>query len=83
VTAPVIAQFTVEGCSVASLNGTYNVEGSFKGVPSGSTIALSHVETTEQGTLTLGSLPAGIEFFLDIKARKLGGIEPLKFISFT
>ena len=79
----VIAEFTVEGCSVSSLNTTYQLDGSFKGVPSGATIALTHTEITAQGTLTLGGLPAGIELLLDIKDKKIGGMEPLKFTSFT
>jgi hypothetical protein len=82
VTGSVIAEFMVEGCSVASLNTTYKLEGSFKGAPSGSTITLVHSESTAQGTLTLGGLAAGLELVTDVEARK-NPAQPWKKLSTT
>jgi hypothetical protein len=65
----VFASFTITGCSVGSLNTTYNVEGSVKGLPKGTMTQFTETETTTQGTLTLGGQPAGIGGELELKGR--------------
>lgn len=55
------ATFVVSGCSVAGLNGTYEVTGSIKGSIDGATTTFTHAGTTEQATLKLGGQNAGIE----------------------
>jgi hypothetical protein len=82
-TGTVVAEFTVEGCSVSSLNTSYKLEGSFKGIQTGSEIALVHTEVTEQGTLTLGGVAAGIEGLFDIEARKTESTEPFRKLATT
>ena len=65
----VFAEFTITGCSVGALNKVYKVEGSVKGVPSGTETLFSESETTGQGTMTLGGQSAGIEGSLSLTAR--------------
>jgi hypothetical protein len=69
-TGSVIAEFEVEGCSVAALNGSYKLEGSFKLVPNGATLTSTHAEITEQGTLKLRGQKAGISTSLTVNGRK-------------
>ena len=71
-TAPVLAEFEIKGCTVASLNGAYKVEGSVKGVPKGTMTIFTETETTTQGTLTFGGLPAGIGGEIEGKGRAKG-----------
>lgn len=65
----VLAEFEVEGCSVAALNGSYKLTGSVKGTPEGATTKFTHIGTTGQGTLFLRGQKAGIEGSLAIKAK--------------
>jgi hypothetical protein len=64
-----LASFVVEGCSIAALNGTYELKGSLKGTPNGAVLEFSHASVTEQGTLTLHGQKAGIEGKVTLKAR--------------
>ena len=68
----VLAEFELINCTVKSLNGVYKVEGSASGVPKGTMTQFSETETTTQGGLTLGSLPAGIGGELELKGRAKG-----------
>jgi hypothetical protein len=63
------AVFYVTNCTVAGLNGTYEVTGSVKGVPDGATTNFEHAAVTTQGTLKLGGQAAGIEGSLTLKGR--------------
>ena len=66
----VVARFILEGCTTSSQNGTYTLTGSFKGVPTGTTVNFTHAATTEQNTLKLnGAIKAGIEGVLTPKVR--------------
>lgn len=69
----VLAEFQVEGCAgnkaIESLNGSYKVEGTVTGVPSGATVAFSEAETTAQETLFLREQKAGIEGSMTFSAR--------------
>jgi len=69
---PVFAEFEIVKCTTTSLNGVYKVEGSVSGVPKGTMTVFSETETTTQGGLTLGSLPAGIGGELELKGRAKG-----------
>lgn len=64
-----LASFVIEGCSIAALNGTYELKGSLKGTPNGAVLEFTHASTTEQGTLTLQGQKAGIEGKITLKAR--------------
>jgi hypothetical protein len=83
VSGTVIAEFTVEGCSIASLNTSYKMEGSFKGVPTDTSLVLTETEITTQGTLTLGGLAAGLAGVLDREGRKIGSGEEWKKLAYT
>jgi hypothetical protein len=54
------AEFEVEGCSVAALNGPYKVEGSLKATPEGATLSTTREGVTTQGTLKVRGQKAGI-----------------------
>ena len=54
------AQFEIEGCSIAALNGIYEVKGSIRCPGDGSTVECTRTATTAQGTLTLRGQKAGI-----------------------
>lgn len=64
-----LASFEIEGCSIAALNGTYELKGSLKGTPNGAVLEFAHANVTEQGTLTLRGQKAGIEGKITLKAR--------------
>lgn len=64
-----LASFVIEGCSIAALNGTYELKGSLRGTPNGAVLEFTHASTTEQGTLTLRGEKAGIEGKITLKAR--------------
>ena len=78
VAAP-IATFTIEGaaCPVA-IKGNYEIEGSFKGVPTGTSIVFTHMATTVQGTLLVSKQAAGFEGGVKVK----GAAGAAKFIEF-
>jgi len=65
----VVWEFTIMGCSVASLNTSYTVEGSFSGIPKGTMVVFSETEVTAQGTLTWSGVPAGVGGVLELKGR--------------
>jgi hypothetical protein len=60
-TGTTFATFTISGCSVSALNGTYEVTGSIKCPGEGATVLCTHTATTAQNTLLLGGQKAGIE----------------------
>lgn len=64
----VFAEFEVEGCSIGALNGKYEVKGSVRGEPDGSTINFSHQTVTEEGTLTLRGQKAGFDSSTTVKS---------------
>lgn len=64
----VFAEFTIEGCTVAALNGLYQAKGSVKSKADGATLTLTHAEVTEQGTLILRGQKAGFESTTTVKA---------------
>lgn len=68
-----IAEFTIEGCTLESVNRTYKVSGSITCPLEGATVHCSHAEVTASGTLKLGSeaslVKAGIEVNTTAKAR--------------
>lgn len=59
-TGETIAEFTVEGCSIAALNHAYTMKGSVKGQVAGSVTSFTHAGTTAQNTLTLSGQKVGI-----------------------
>jgi hypothetical protein len=65
------ATFEVEGCTVAALNGKYEVKGSVKGQPDGATINFTHLNSTAQGTLSLRGQKAGFESSATIKGTEV------------
>lgn len=68
----VLAEFEVEGCSTAALNGAYKVEGSLKAVPNGITIVCGHVSVTEQKTLKVRGQTAGLDGSVVVSGREGG-----------
>ncbi len=74
-----LAEFTVEGCTIAALNGKYELKGTVIGIPSGSTVGFTEAETTSQGTLTLRGQKAGLEAqaTLSARAKSSEGFTPL------
>lgn len=62
-----LAEFEVSGCSIAALNGPYEVTGTVVGVPEGATIKFSHTATTAQETLRLRGQKAGLNGSIEIK----------------
>lgn len=62
------AEFEIEGCSLAALNGKYEVKGKVKATPDGTTLATTHAGITEQGTLTVRGQKAGFESTATIEA---------------
>lgn len=65
----VLSEFTIEGCSIAALNGVYKLEGSYKCVPNGATETCSETEITAQGTLKLRGQKAGIDSVYTTEAK--------------
>jgi hypothetical protein len=70
------ASFIISGCEAgfSSLEKTYEVNGSVKGVPTGATTVFTHAETTAQGTLKLGEVNVGIEGALTLSGRAKGSV---------
>lgn len=68
----VFATFEIEGCSVAALNGLYEVKGKVAGEPTGATTVFTSAATTAQGTLTVRGQKAGIDGKLTISGRAKG-----------
>jgi hypothetical protein len=65
----VFAEFEIEGCTVAALNGLYQAKGSIKAEVDGTTNILTHASTTAQGTLSLRGQKAGFESTTTVKAK--------------
>lgn len=61
VAGDVLASFSIKNCSVAALNGLYELKGTLKGTPEGATINFIHETTTAKNTLRLRGQRAGIE----------------------
>lgn len=55
------AEFNVEGCSIAAVNGLYEVTGSIKCSGVGAMVLCTHAATTAQGTLKMRGQKAGVE----------------------
>ncbi|HET7444297.1 MAG TPA: hypothetical protein VFJ57_06535 [Solirubrobacterales bacterium] len=70
-----IAEFTIEGCSIAAFNTTYPVTGSFEAKTNGATVTTTHNEVTAQGILMVKNMKAGIESALTFKAHSKAGEE--------
>jgi hypothetical protein len=70
------ATYIVSGCEAgfSSLEKTYEMTGSLKGVPTGATVVFTHAETTAQNTLKLSGIPSGIEGALTLSGRAKGSI---------
>jgi hypothetical protein len=64
-----MAEFTIEACTVAALNKSYSLTGSFKATPHGATVELSHSSITGEGLLLLSGQKAGLEGALTLKGR--------------
>lgn len=81
----VLAQFEVEGCTIAALNGVYKVEGSIKAQTDGATVRTIRLNSTEQGTLKLRGQKAGLESAFTVEGYGVGDIEdhPLSATSVT
>jgi hypothetical protein len=56
-----IASVKIEKCSIAALNNTFPLTGSYVADTSGATITTTHAGITEQNTLKLGGVKAGLE----------------------
>lgn len=63
------AKFEIEGCSIAALNGAYEVTGSIRCCGDGSTVICTRLATTTQATLKLRGQKAGIEVTTTVTAR--------------
>ncbi len=61
------SSFEMEGCSIAALNGLYELKGSAKASPDGATLNFGHAAITTQSTLTLRGQKAGIEAGITVK----------------
>ncbi len=66
-TGMTFASFEIEGCTIAALNGVYEVKGSIKAEPNGATISTTEEGVTAQGTLTLRGQKAGLEGEMTVK----------------
>ncbi|HEV7562223.1 MAG TPA: hypothetical protein VGO24_01860 [Solirubrobacterales bacterium] len=64
-----ISKFEVEGCSIAALNGAYELKGSAKCKWDGATCYFNPADTTTEGTLTLRGQKAGVENVLTITGK--------------
>lgn len=54
-------EFEIEGCSIAAINGVYQITGSIKCPGDGATVLCTHAATTAQGTLKMRGQKAGVE----------------------
>ncbi len=62
-----LAKFNVTGCSIAALNGKYEVKGSVIGIPEGTSIVTTGGNTTAALSLTLRGQKAGIDGAINLK----------------
>jgi hypothetical protein len=69
----VLTTFFISGCkgseALEGLNKTYEVTGSVVGEPNGGEIVFTHAKTTEQNTLKINGIKAGIEGSTTIKGK--------------
>ncbi len=65
----VLAEYSVEGCSVSALNGAYEVTGTIACPVDGATVTCTHAATTEQGTLHERGQNSGIEGSMTLSAK--------------
>ncbi|HSS33844.1 MAG TPA: hypothetical protein VLL27_11240 [Solirubrobacterales bacterium] len=65
----VMTEYTLKGCSPASLNGVQEVTGSIKCPADGATISCTHNATTELGTLKERTFKSGVEGSMTLKAK--------------
>ncbi len=63
----VFTTFEIEGCSIAALNGVYEIKGSIIGEPDGATLNFDRTKTTAQKTFTLRGQACGLSSSLTIK----------------
>jgi hypothetical protein len=73
------AEFNITGCSIAALNGKYEVKGSVVGTPEGTSTVTTAAGTTAQETLKLRGQNAGIDGALNI----IGKDNPLAATTIT
>ncbi len=64
------AEFEVEACTIAALNGVYKITGSIKCPGDGATVVCTKAATTAQGTLKMRGQKAGIEGTTTATGRK-------------
>lgn len=64
------ATFTIEGCTIAALNGVYEVKGSINCSGQGSTVICDRTATTAQKTLKLRGQTAGVSVTTTATGRK-------------
>lgn len=69
VAGSVFAEFTIEGCTIAALNGVYKAEGSIKCPNDGATVLCTVPATKALGTLKLRGQTAGLEVETTATAR--------------
>jgi hypothetical protein len=63
------AEFTIEGCTIAALNGLYEVKGSVLVEPNGATLTTTAGGTTAQETLKLRGQNAGLAGTMTVRGR--------------
>lgn len=64
-----LSSFNIEGCTVAALNGVYEVKGSITCPLDGATVTCAEKATTEQATLKMRAQKIGIEGASTVSAR--------------
>ncbi|HET7445573.1 MAG TPA: hypothetical protein VFJ57_13045 [Solirubrobacterales bacterium] len=69
------AEVTIEGCSIAALNNTCPITGSFKAVGPGATLTTTHTQVTTENTLKFGGQKAGLEVSMTVNAHSNAGEE--------
>jgi hypothetical protein len=65
----VFAEFEIEGCSVAALNGLYKVEGAVYATPEGATLTSVEATVTAENTLKVRGQKAGIGGSITIQGK--------------
>lgn len=75
----VLAEFSIEGCSLGVLNGAYELTGSTLGVPTGATLGFTETGVTGEGLLKLRGQKAGLDaqITLSTRAKSSEGFTPL------
>lgn len=65
---------TISGCTVAALNKTFPLSGTFTATPSGATVSTTHAGITGQGTLTFGGQVAGLQGSVTFTGESFAGL---------